>query len=97
MKIIKIISSHDFSGREMKIIAENIFHYLNDKKEILAEISIGGNIYISKRKTLKENKKIHNPGLKRKINLNMIEAAIKSPRTPLHLKKGLMKKYGHLL
>jgi hypothetical protein len=31
------------------------------------------------------------------MNLNAILGALKSPKTPAHLKKGLMKKYGHLL
>lgn len=31
------------------------------------------------------------------MNLNTIIAALKSPKTPANLKKGLLKKYGHLL
>ena len=34
---------------------------------------------------------------KRKMNLKTIAAAIQSPRTPENLKRGLIKKYGHLL
>ena len=33
----------------------------------------------------------------RKISLAAIKAALQSPKTPVGLKKGLMKKYGHLL
>ncbi len=33
----------------------------------------------------------------RKISMAAIEAALRSPKTPAGLKKGLMKKYGHLL
>jgi len=33
---------------------------------------------------------------KRKIPLKAIQAALKSPKTPEHLHKGLLKKYGHL-
>lgn len=32
---------------------------------------------------------------KRKISMKAIEAAIRSPRTPKHLKEGLIRKYGH--
>jgi len=34
---------------------------------------------------------------KRPVNLNAIAGAIKSPKTPKHLKEGLIRKYGHLL
>ena len=33
----------------------------------------------------------------RKISMAAVEAALRSPKTPAGLKKGLMKKYGHLL
>jgi len=32
-----------------------------------------------------------------KMNLKAVKAAIKSPRTPKHLKEGLRKKYGKYL
>ena len=34
---------------------------------------------------------------KRKVSLKAIEGAIRSPRTPIHLRKGLIKKYGDVL
>ena len=45
--------------------------------------------------TFQEKKEKKN--MPRKINLKMIEGALKSPKTPAGLKRGLMKKYGHLL